>query len=129
MSVVGFCRCSLSSWGSYPLFLVVFITNGCWILSIFLMDHSIWLEFFLQPADVVNYIHWFLNAEASLHIWNKCHLDVTCVCFHTLLDWFINICLKLLHIFSWVILVCSFHLLEYLYSVIILGQCWPHRIS
>lgn len=36
--------------------------------------------------DYINYIHWFLNIEAALHIWNKFHLLLIYNSFYTLLS-------------------------------------------
>ena len=64
---VGFCRYSLTSWGSFLLFLAywVFIMNGCWVLSNAFsasVDMIVWFFFFSLLIWWITLIDfWMLN--------------------------------------------------------------------
>ena len=92
-----------------PIYWRVLILNQCWILSkAFLLCWDYHLVFIFQFVNMVYHIDWFVYIEEFLQLWNKPNFIIVNELFDVLLNCLLKFSWGFLHLYSSVILVCSF---------------------
>ena len=111
-------QCECSSWMTLDFVKCVCCVN--WY------NHVIFL---FQSVDVKYQINWFLTVEPALITWVYPSYSGFIVLLHTIELDLLLFCWGHSHSCLWEILKCSFLFLQCLSLVLILGWCWPHKIS
>ena len=85
------------------------------------------MVFIFQFVNMVYHIDWFVYFEESLHPWDKAHLIMMYDPFNVWLDCLLEFCWRFLHLYSSVILTCSFlFCVWHLYLALVSGWLWLH---